>query len=304
MNMKNKKLLFIYNPKAGKGKIRNHLFDIIDIFSRAGYEVTACPTNKRGDAIDTIVAVSESTYSLVVCCGGDGTLKEVITGMMARDNKLPIGYIPAGSTNDFANSVGIPANMLAAAEHITEGEYFPCDVGKFNQDVFVYIAAFGAFTEVSYETDQMQKNVLGHMAYILQGAKSISSLKSYQMKIITGETVIEDEFIFGMITNSTSVGGFKDITGKDVHLDDGEFEVTLVRRPMNALELNDIIVSLISKKMDSEHIYCLKASHLEIEADEVVNWTLDGEFGGCHRRVIIHNEPKAVTMKASNDMNL
>jgi len=298
--MTNKKLLFIYNPKAGKGKIRNYLFDIIAIFAKSGHEVTACPTNKRGDAIETIVAMNADAYSLVVCCGGDGTLKEVITGMMARDERIPIGYIPAGSTNDFANSVGIPANMLSAAEHIMEGECFPCDVGRFNEDIFVYIAAFGAFTEVSYETDQLQKNLLGHMAYVLQGAKSLSSIKSYYLKVQTDDRIIEDEFIFGMITNSTSVGGFKYITGKDVHLDDGEFEVTLIKRPTNPMELNDIIVSMISKKMDSEYMYCFKTSYLEIESEEVINWTLDGEFGGCHRKVTVSNEPRAITMRASN----
>ncbi len=289
------KLLFIYNPKAGKAKIKNHLYDIIEIFSDAGYKVTVCPTRGRGDATEIVKSRREKCYDMVVCSGGDGTLDEVVTGMMQCEEKLPIGYIPAGSTNDFAKNLEIPNAMVKAAKEIVDGEKFLCDIGKFNEDAFVYIAAFGLFTEVSYATGQQKKNDLGHMAYLLEGVKSLSSVKSYQMKVETEEKCIQGDFIYGMITNSVSVAGFKNITGENVKLDDGKFEVTLVRRPQNLAELNNIMFSLVTKKMDSPCIETWKASQVKLQSKEVVSWTLDGEFGGEHKEVLIQNEQKAIS---------
>lgn len=188
-----KKMLFIYNPKAGKAKIRNKLADILDIFAREEYEITVCPTQARGEAID-IVANRRPDYDVVACSGGDGTLDEVVTGMMASGFQTPIGYIPAGSTNDFGGSPPLPKNMLHAADVVAR-KNFDCDIGAFNKDVFVYIAAFGLFTDVSYETDQEIKNVLGHMAYLLEGMRRISSIRSYSMRITYEDQVIEDDFI-------------------------------------------------------------------------------------------------------------
>ena len=212
--MEKKKMLFIYNPKAGKAKIRSNLLDIIDIFTKAGFEVTAYPTQAKGDAVAAVKEQKQGYYDIVVCSGGDGTLDEVVTGMMQCEKRTPIGYVPAGSTNDFANSLHIPKNMIDAAQVIVEGETFNCDVGAFNEDIFVYIAAFGIFTDVSYETRQDLKNLLGHMAYILEGMRRLSAIKAYRMKVESEELSVEGEFLFGMITNSTSVGGFKRITGK------------------------------------------------------------------------------------------
>lgn len=298
-----KKALFIINPHSGKGLIKNHLLSIIDIFVKAGYEVTAYTTQGRGDAV-RMVRERDKCYDLVVCSGGDGTLDEIVTGMIQSGFKTPIGYIPAGSTNDFANSLKLPANMKKAAEIAAAGRPFACDVGIFNKDVFVYIAAFGIFTEVSYDTPQEMKNMLGYVAYILEGMKHLQNIKSYHMKVVykgadadTEETV-EEDFIFGMVTNSFSVGGFKGITenvaGKSVALNDGLFEVTLIKMPKNPVELNSILAALVSGKIDTEFICCFKSRELVMESRTETAWTLDGEFGGAHTRVELKNEQKAI----------
>ena len=294
--MSKKDMLFMYNPKAGKAQIRNHLVDILDVFVKEGYEVTVYPTQARGDAIKK-TRRKKDKYDIVVCSGGDGTLDEVFTGMMQCKKKVPIGYIPAGSTNDFAVSLNLSKNMVQAAEDIVTGENFPVDVGMFNDDVFVYIAAFGLFTEVTYETDQQIKNVLGHMAYLLEGMKRLATIKTYKLKVTVGEKVIEDEFLFGMITNSHSVGGFQKITGNNVELNDGEFEVTLIKRPMNPIELNRVMAALVDRDIDTECMYCFKASEVRIESEEEVAWTLDGEFGGSHKEVTVKNLHKALEIR-------
>lgn len=291
--MIDKKLLFIYNPHAGKAQIKNHLFNIIDIFVKAGYETTVYPTQHSGDGMKKTMQ-SEGLYDLLVCSGGDGTLDEVVTGMMLCETKIPIGYIPAGSTNDFANSLGLPKNMGKAAYTAVYGQSFPCDIGSFNQDSFVYIAAFGLFTDVSYETKQQVKNVLGHMAYLLEGMKKLTSIKSYPLKIIADGRLLEGDFIFGMVTNSVMVGGFKSITGKNVCFDDGVFELVLIKRPKNALELQGIMASIVTEATDERYMYSLKAQNIQIESNVPIAWTLDGEFGGRHKNVVIKNEKQAV----------
>ena len=217
-----KKMLFIYNPNAGTGTLKPKLSDVIDVFTKAGYEVTVYPTQKYHDGIEKMESCSDG-YDLIVCSGGDGTLDEVVTGMRKRSYKAPLGYIPAGTTNDFATSLGIPKDILAAADTAVNGIPFPCDVGTFNNDYFIYIAAFGLFTDVSYETKQSMKNILGHLAYVLEGAKRIFNIPSYKIRVIHDGEEIEDEFIYGMVTNSRSVGGFKGIIGTNVVFDDGEF---------------------------------------------------------------------------------
>lgn len=297
--MSKKDMLFIYNPKAGKALIRNHLVDILDVFVKGGYEVTVYPTQARGDAIKK-TKKKKDKYDIVVCSGGDGTLDEVCTGMMESKVKVPIGYIPAGSTNDFAASLNLSKNMVQAAEDIVNGDTFAVDIGIFNEDIFAYIAAFGLFTEVTYETDQQVKNVLGHVAYLLEGMKSLATIKKYKLKVMTDETVIEDEFIFGMITNSHSVGGFQRITGNNVELDDGEFEVTLIKYPKNPIELNRVMAALVDRDIDAECMYCFKAKEVRIESEEEVAWTLDGEFGGSHKEVTVKNLHKSLEIRVPN----
>ena len=203
----NKKMLFVFNPKAGKGKIKTNLLEIVDIFNKGGYEVTIYSTQKPRDAYEKAKEY-EDKVDLIVCSGGDGTLDEVVTGIMEKKSSVPIGYIPAGSTNDFANSLFMPKSMTEAASMIMEEELYHCDIGRFNNQSFTYIAAFGLFTDVAYQTDQDLKNILGHVAYLLEGVKRLFDIKSYHMKIESEEVNAEDDFIFGMVTNSRSVGGF------------------------------------------------------------------------------------------------
>lgn len=293
--MEEKKMLFIYNPHAGKASIRSNLLDIIDIFTKAGYEVTAQPTQKKGDAIDATVEKA-GRFDILVCSGGDGTIDEVVTGMMQRKERIPIGYVPAGTTNDFARSLKIPRTMKKAAQNIVDGKPFACDMGTFNGNTFVYIAAFGLFTDVSYLTDQNMKNVLGHMAYLLEGARRLNSYPSYHMKFEANGTVIEDDFMYGMITNSVSVGGFKNITGQNVKMDDGVFEVTLVKTPKTVAQLNQLMTALVMRDIDTECMYCFKTSQISFYCEDEVPWTLDGEYGGHQRKVQIQNEMQAVNI--------
>lgn len=288
-----KKMLFIYNPNSGMGLLKPKLSDVLDIFVKGGYEVTVYPTQKYHDAVRKMGEYEEQ-YDLVACSGGDGTLDEVVTGMMKREDKVPIGYIPAGTTNDFASSLHISKNMLEAADTVVNGVPFACDVGEFNEDYFVYIAAFGLFTDVSYETKQSMKNVLGHLAYILEGTKRIFNIPSYRIKVTHDGETIEDEFIYGMVTNSRSVGGFKGITGKNVVFDDGKFEVTLFKTPRNPMELNEILGALALRKINPKRMYSFKTNEVHFETEEEIQWTLDGEFGGVHEEVVVKDCQKAL----------
>ena len=288
-----KKMLFIYNPNSGMGLLKPKLSDVLDIFVKGGYEVTVYPTQKYHDAVRKMGEYEEQ-YDLVACSGGDGTLDEVVTGMMKREDKVPIGYIPAGTTNDFASSLHISKNMLEAADTVVNGVPFACDVGEFNEDYFVYIAAFGLFTDVSYETKQSVKNVLGHLAYILEGTKRIFNIPSYRIKVTHDGETIEDEFIYGMVTNSRSVGGFKGITGKNVVFDDGKFEVTLFKTPRNPMELNEILGALALRKINPKRMYSFKTNEVHFETEEEIPWTLDGEFGGVHEEVVVKDCQKAL----------
>lgn len=288
------RLLFIYNPYAGKELLKPKLSDIVDIFVKAGYEVTIYPTQGYRDACKKVLSMDEHAYDLLVCSGGDGTLDEAVSAMMERPEKarIPVGYIPAGTTNDFAASLHIPRQILKAADNAVHGEVFSCDIGGFNGDTFVYIAAFGLFTDVSYETDQTMKNVLGHLAYLLEGTKRLFNIPSYTMKVIHDGEEIEEEFIYGMVTNSKSVGGFRNMTGKNVRFDDGLFEVTLIKMPKNPLELQEIVAALLIEQADTKYMYTFKTGEIRFESDDEIPWTLDGEFGGSHSDVTICNYKK------------
>lgn len=288
-----KKLLFILNPRSGKGQVKPYLADILDIMVKGGYETTVYITQSAGDAISKAREATKS-YDRIICSGGDGTLDEVVTGVMQADQKIPIGYIPAGSTNDFGNSLGIDKDVLKAADIAVNGVEFPCDIGSFNNDSFVYVAAFGLFTEVSYSTSQEMKNVLGHAAYILEGIKQLRDIPSYRMQVEYDGNVIYDEFIYGMITNSKSVGGFKGIINGDIGLNDGVFEVTLIKNPRNPMELNEILGYLTGVVKDTMMVYSFQTERLKLTSNEEVPWTLDGEFGGNHQAVSIIDEHQAL----------
>ncbi len=293
--MEEKKLLFLYHAGSGKGKIKSKLSDILDLFVSAGYTVTVRPTQARGDATEYIARCGKE-YERIVCSGGDGTLDEVVNGMVREGLEKSIGFIPTGSTNDFASGIGISKQPLKAAKDILYGDIFKCDMGLFNGRPFVYVAAFGIWTEVSYATDQKFKNAFGHMAYVLEGIKSIGNIRSYRMSIVTGNTIIKDEFIYGMVSNSRSIGGYKLFPKGEVALDDGEFEALFVKSPRNPAELNELITSLLAQEMDPEYFCYFKVSEIEIQAEEEVAWTLDGENGGVHKNIVIENRKQAIAM--------
>lgn len=288
-----KRLLFILNLRSGKGQIKANLADIVDIMVKTGYEVTVYTTQCQGDAVNK-TREEAADYDRIVCSGGDGTLDEVVTGMMQSEKKIPIGYIPAGSTNDFGNSLGIDKDMLKAAQIATTGRKFPCDIGRFNEDSFVYVAAFGLFTEVSYQTSQEMKNVLGHAAYILEGAKQLWDIPSIRMQVEYDGNVLYDEFIYGMVTNSNSVGGFGGLISQDVLLNDGVFEVTLIRMPKNPVELSEVLAALTNIRQESDMLYTFQTSEIKFTSNEDVSWTLDGEYGGDHSQVKITNCVRAL----------
>lgn len=299
-----KKLFFAYNPYAGKGMIKEHLSEVLDIFVKAGYELTVRPTQHPGDALEQAEHLPEG-YDLFVVSGGDGTLDEAVTGMMRREpeKRIPIGYLPMGSTNDFGNSIGLPKEVAKAARVAVNGIDFPCDMGRINEKhVFVYVAAFGLFTDVSYETPQEMKNTLGHFAYILEGTKRLANVKSYHMKVIYDGGELEDDFIYGMVSNSKSVGGFKNLLDKTkVAFDDGCFEVTLVKKPQNIANMSEIVGALLMANYNSDYMLTFHTTQICFESEEKVAWTMDGEDGGKRALVNIRIDPSAVTLKVPED---
>ena len=290
------KLLFILNPRSGKGKIKNKLMEIIDIFVKDGWTVTVHTTQNGKDTFDTVHKTG-SKYDRVVISGGDGTLNEVIRGLMSLEEaKRPtVGYIPAGTVNDFASNLRISKNMKKAAENIVSGTKFKCDIGEFNNKNFVYVAAFGAFTNVSYETPQQNKNILGQSAYLLEGIKQLSSLKSYKLKVKYDGNEIEDEFILGMVANSNRIAGMKSRALK-AQLNDGLFEVMLIKQPKTVFESNDIISKLAIGDLSGNSFYVFRTEKIEFISEESIPWTLDGEFGGSVTDAEISVKKEAVTL--------
>lgn len=292
-----KKLLFIFNPLAGKGAIRGHLTGVLDAFTKEGYLVTAYPTQSKTDAT-RIAAELGGEYDRVVCCGGDGTLSETISGLLTLPTHPPLGYLPAGTTNDFSRNLSLPKSLEEAARVAARGTRRKCDVGSFNQKNFIYVAAFGAFTEVSYNTPQEFKNAFGHLAYLLQGVSRLGSIKGYHVTVSYDDTTLDGDFIYGMISNTVSVGGFKGLPAGDVSLDDGLFEVLLVRLPKTLAELQSIISTLLQQQKTTETglVISFSASKVQVTCQEPLPWTLDGEFGGDPLVAEIENKPQAIDL--------
>ena len=270
---------------------------MIDRFTAAGFEVTVHPTQERGDAIAQAKQVCDSgLYDILVCSGGDGTLNEVIQGYMLSENQCPIGYIPFGSTNDFARGLGIPKDPEEAVDCIIHGEALPCDIGGFNDKYFTYVAAFGAFTEISYQTSQQFKNVLGHAAYILNGLSKLSRIRACRMRIEYDGGVIEDEFLYGMVTNSSSVARFLALS--EVRWDDGLFEVTLIHKPSSLAQFQQLVAAFSKIQIGpaKPYLHYFRTSKLKVTNldEEPVSWTIDGEYGGTERVNRIVNNQKAV----------
>ena len=292
-----KRLLFIYNPQAGKGLIKPHLANVVDTFTKAGYLVTVWPTQGKADAAH-VAARQGWWYDRVVCCGGDGTLSETVSGLLTLDTPPVLGYIPAGTTNDFAKNLGLPRGVEKAAAVAAEGTPRPCDMGRFNDRTFVYVAAFGVFTDVSYDTPQQFKSAFGHLAYVLEGATKLGDLgRGYHLTVEHDGGTLEGDFIYGMVTNTNSVGGFKVFPSDQVSLDDGVFEVVLVRQPKNVADLQDALVSLVRQNHEeSRQVEAFHTSRLKVAAAEALPWTLDGEYGGDPEVARIENLHKAITL--------
>jgi YegS/Rv2252/BmrU family lipid kinase len=291
-----KKLLFVMNPFAGTKKANRYLPEIITLFNRADYEVTAYMTAGPGDAA-RMVAEKAGEMDLIVCAGGDGTFNETVSGVLRSGADVPVGYIPAGSTNDFATSLHLPVNILQAAQLIVEGEAQYYDVGSFNDRYFTYVASFGAFTRASYATPQNVKNALGHTAYLLGGIQELSQIRNSHVRLeLDDGRIIEDDFIFGTISNSTSVGGILTLDPKQVDMRDGKFEVLLVRAPKDLLEVTDCIRALTEQKYNCAMITFLSASEIRVTADPEMTWTLDGERADGAAVINIDNRHHAIRL--------
>lgn len=292
-----KRLLLIMNPAAGTKKANPHLPEILSVFGRAGYECRVWMTQKRGDGV-TLAARYAAQVDLIVCIGGDGTFNEVISGVVRSGASTPIGYIPAGSTNDFAASLGLSKNVIQAAQDIVAGSPVPYDVGKFQDRYFTYVASFGAFTKTSYATPQSVKNVLGHMAYVLGGIRELSSLRRYHVSLTMEDGRREaGDYIFGAISNSTSVGGILTLDKDVVDMNDGLFELLLVKFPGSMTALAEIVRALTTQRYDSPSLVFRPARKLTITADPGMDWTLDGEFAKGSAQIEVENLHSAVNIQ-------
>lgn len=293
--MEREKVLLIYNPHAGKGTMKNKLSDAMEIFMKAGFEVTVYATMEQGEASEIVCEKGEA-YSRVICSGGDGTLHEVTQGLMQlpQETRPKCGYIPTGTVNDFATGIKLPKRILRAAEVASGDACHAYDIGEMNGQYFTYVAAFGAFTAVSYETPQATKNLLGKTAYILEGVSKLNSIKSIPVKVTADGIEWEEECILGMVTNAKSIGGLKLFRKKKVKLDDGYFDGIFVKTPKNPIELNQVMNYLLTGE-PNQQIYMLQGSRIEIETENEVAYTLDGESGGSYTRAVIENHKQAIT---------
>lgn len=290
-----KRMLFIVNPCAGKRRVNRYLIKILDIFNRAGYEVITFITARQGDCAQ-IARERAGQVDLMVCAGGDGTFNEIITGILDSGVQVPVGYIPCGSTNDFAKSLQLSTNILKAAKAIVEGTEYPFDVGRFGNRYFSYVASFGAFTRASYATPQSLKNALGHTAYVLEGIKELSQMKKIHIRFDVEDQQIEGDYIFGAVSNSTSVGGILTLDPKQVDMSDGLFELLLIRKPESFRELRECIKALRKRKYNCSVITFVTAANLKITADPEMVWTLDGEREDGHEEVQIENLHHAIRL--------
>lgn len=290
-----KKMLFIMNPLAGTKRGSKYLPEVISIFNRAGYQVNTYMTAGPGDGIQAVRRMAEYA-DLVVCAGGDGTFNETVTGLLQGNLDLPVGYLPCGSTNDFAASLHLSADLLQAARDIVYGVPVRYDIGRFADRYFSYVASFGAFTRASYVTPQTVKNALGHTAYILEGIQELSQIRKVHVRFEAENQIIEDDFLFGAISNSTSVGGILTLDPKQVDMRDGKFELLLVRAPKDFSELSECLRALQTQKYNCGMITFLSASNIQVTADPSMPWTLDGEKENGHSLIHVENLQHAIQL--------
>ncbi|TCK92772.1 YegS/Rv2252/BmrU family lipid kinase [Natranaerovirga hydrolytica] len=286
--------MLIFNPKAGKMQAKNNLFTLIDLFTKNNYEITTFPTQYSRHAV-TIVKEKASHFDIIICCGGDGTLNEVVSGLMQQPSKVLLGYIPTGTTNDLATSLNISKDIYEAANDIINGKAYLYDIGSLNDKFFTYIAAFGAFTKVPYTTPQKFKNAVGRLSYFLEGVKHLTEIKSYHLKIECDDQVIEDDFVFGSITNSTSIAGFLKLNSDDVILNDGLFEVLLIKSSNNPIDLTNIVMGLLKQNYDKKKVLFFRTGNIKITSLVEIPWCLDGENSGEKKQVQITNITKSIT---------
>ncbi|MBQ3528517.1 MAG: diacylglycerol kinase family lipid kinase [Clostridia bacterium] len=290
-----KKMLFIINSVSGKLALEDTLMKVVDTFSKADYDITIHLTRGNGD-IEGLLHDRGKEFDLIVCCGGDGTLNIVASSVFKEGLKTKIGYIPGGTTNDFAASHNIDTVTTSAAVQIAEGIEREVDLGILNDTPFIYVAAFGLFSDVSYQTGRELKQTIGHAAYVLEGIKSFAKAKAYELRIEHDGEVIDGSFIYGMISNSRRIGGFELPLLKNILYDDGEMEVTLIRKPQNAQETQRLLNSFLYQTADDEMVYMFKASSLRIESVDEIPWSIDGEFGGTTTEANIKVMPAAIRM--------
>ncbi len=293
--MSQKRLLLIVNPCSGRAKMHTELLKVVEIFSNADYLVTVYPTKYQGDVTEHLLKVSQNDYDLIVVCGGDGTLNEVITGIMQCGLNIPLGYIPSGTLNEWSSGLNISKNIETAAKDIINGQKIQLDIGKFGDKYFSYTASFGAFTSASYSAPQDIKNVLGQAAYFFEGIKSLSSIKPIHLKFTTEDKMIEGDYLFGAISNSLSVGGIVKYSKTSVELNDGQFEVLLIKNPDNILKLQPIIDGILKRDFSREGIEFFRTKSVLIETDQPVSFTLDGEFAEITDQLTINNLHNAIT---------
>lgn len=276
----NKKMLFLFNIKAGTSAIRPKVGDIIEIFTKGGYDVLAHPSQSPTDIEDFIKARGHE-FDIVVICGGDGSLNDTINGLMSLDDPPPLGYIPTGTMNDFAASHQLNNNMLVAASDIVHGTLAYTDVGCFNCRYFSYVAAFGAFTDVAYDTPQASKNIFGKSAYIFEGIKRLPTLSSYHVKVECEEMETEGDYVFGMTSNAMTVGGFKMNKKAEISMNDGYFETILVKKGISDFFNAQMMLHAVVQGVENnKFITYVRTKKVKLTFDEPVSWTLDGEFGG------------------------
>ena len=295
-----KKLLFIVNPRSGRTKSRAPLFDAVARFSQAGYLVYVHMTDGPGDATRVARELGEQ-FDLVVCSGGDGTLNETISGLMQLSRRPWVGYLPNGSTNDFAASLHIPSQTENATEAIVRGDPFPLDIGTHNGRSFAYVASFGAFTRSSYSAPQATKNALGHFAYILEGLGDLDSLRPYHCRVVADGEIFEGDFIFGAVCNSTSLGGLVKLNPDRVKMDDGKFELLLLRTPKTALDLQNLIVAITSMEYDYPGVIFRHVKSVTVDTQDDIPWSLDGEYAPSEPHVEIRNVPGAIDLVLYHD---
>ncbi|MDD3346158.1 diacylglycerol kinase family protein [Oscillibacter sp.] len=293
--MSQKKLLFIVNPRAGRNKSRGPLFDAATVFSEAGYLLSIHETKAAGDAAE-YAAKEGPHFHVVVAVGGDGTLNEVSRGLMELKNPPMLGYLPQGSTNDFAASLHISANPVTAACAMTQAAPRQLDVGLWNGRHFLYVASFGAFTSSSYTASQAAKNALGHFAYILEGMKDLNTLRPYQVKLTADGEVLDGEYLFGAVCNSTSIGGLMKLDPERVVLDDGKFEMLLIPSPKNPVDLQNLVLALLEQQYDREGLIFRHVSSIHLETATELPWSLDGEYAPSMPVVDIENRPRALSI--------